>query len=385
MIIKNKKNGFTLLEILLYVGMIALLMAAVIRFYIKKDIDARVYTMTNYMVLIDRSVGDSYSSSLNYMTLSNAAAIASNLIPSEIVSKTGMIGNLFGGSVTLTPSTVGASPAYSITLNQVPNYACTKFATGFFANYVQSVTVNGISVKTAGLPVTSAEIANAAASCVQKQNTISFINFIVPPVLDAVGSIGLVRNKEVPYHISTIGNPSSGIAPSCLGGSSWDGSFCSCPSGTSWNGTSCLAFGSVTPQPGWCPLGEGWAQDTQTCVLLPQTALQLAQVNPSTTPWTGGNALPCPVGQVYAPGTMVCTPLNTALETNNYIGGRNLSAVITTPPFEIINGTASIPPAGSANVSGTVINWAVGNSDNLTVQTCVNGSWDPATLRCVTP
>jgi type II secretory pathway pseudopilin PulG len=388
----NKKNkGFTLIETMLYVGIVAVMMISIFKVYSKLSTNAKVSTMTSYMKVIDNNITGAYTTALNFGTISNVSVIASGMIPHELVSGTSIIGDMFGGQTTVAPAVVAGNPAYSLTLSQIPNEACTKIATGDFASMVQEVAVNGATVKVANAPINSAAIIAIANACKNVNNTVVYRNTLIVPTLDAVGNVNPIRNKETPYYIATVGNPSNGIAPSCAGGTSWDGGFCNCPTGTEWNGSSCVAFGTATPQAGWCPFGQGWLQDTRTCAPLPNSI-----TNPQNFAGNNGPVLPCAAGEVYAPGTQTCTPLNVAQSTGIYAGDRNLPGTITTTPFQTVNGADVLPTAGTATVgaispydskaigSKTIV-WGAGNTDNLTVQTCVNGAWDPTTLRCVTP
>lgn len=342
--IRKKINGFTLIELLLYVGLVALLSIGIYSYYNKKQTNATVYNLTKNLTLIDKGVIDIYSTVASFTTLNNTFAISSKIVPPNIVSGASNISDQFGGSITIATATITGNPGYSMTLDTIPSYACTKLATTAFASYVQEVAINGLTVKTAGAPITSAQIPNIAAQCNNTNNTIVYRNLLVPTLQDAVGSAATTRNKETPYYIATVGSPSTGVGPVCAGGSTWNGSFCSCPANTEWSGSACITFGTTSPQAGWCPRGQGWLPDTKICAALPNGS-----------------------------------------STNQYNSGRNLPGSITTPVVQTTVGGQIAPAPGTEVIAGKTVTWTIGNVDNTTVQVCVNGSWDATTRRCITP
>lgn len=350
MIRKKKNLGFTLLEIMLTVGIIAIISIGIYSFYNKQSENAKIVTLTNYLNVIDSSLKNSFSSSTDFTLLNNSFLINSNIIPTEMVQNTTTINNLFGGQIVLASATVSAVPGYSLTFDKISPDVCTKLSTTQFSAKVQEIVINGTTVKTANGPLTPTQIAQIAANCVNTNNTIVFRDIMINPNMDAIGNPNASRSKELPVYIPTIGNPStSGASSTCAGGTTWNGSFCSCPINTEWNGNACIAFGTTT-QPGWCPRGQGWLPGTRTCAALPNGS-----------------------------------------SSNIYSEGRNLPASITTGPVQ--NATdptqsitgKTIPAAKSEVIAGKTIMSPEGQLDNTSVQVCVNGIWNATANRCVTP
>lgn len=340
----KKQKGYTLIELLLYLGVVVLIISGIYSFYNKVQTNIKATNLSNNLRMIDNQIAATYNILGGFTTLTNANIIAANIPPKEMVVDANNIQNTLGGALTFGTATVGSVAGYSITLTKLSSYACNKLATLDFASIVQEVAINGTTVKVANGPLTPAQIATTASKCATSEsNTLIYRNILLTANLDATGTTSVTRNKETAYNIPTIGNPSAGISPSCAGGATWNNSFCSCPAGTEWNGSSCVTFGTTT-QPGWCQRGQGWASDSKVCAALPH-------------------------------GT----------SSNTYAGGRNLPGSVTTTPAETIAVGKTIPAANSEVVGGRTITSPIGVTTDTNVQVCVNGSWDASVLRCVTP
>jgi type II secretory pathway pseudopilin PulG len=340
----TKSHGFTLIELLLYVGIVAIMTIAIYGFYSKRQVDSMVHTLSNNLEIIDNGVLAAYSTSSGFGALNNTFAIAADIIPKELIIDANNAGNTFGGNIILGSTVVSGNPGYSITLDKMPSYACTKLATSNFVAKIQEIYINSVIVKTAGASLNPTQIVAIAAQCNNPLNTIMFNNTLLSSPLDATGTSSSVRAKELPYYIATVGSPSAAVGPACVGGSAWNGSFCSCPVNTEWNGSTCVTFNTQTPQPGWCQRGQGWLPETKICVPLPHGS-----------------------------------------SSNLYSGNRNLPGSITTPPIQTLVGGQIIPVAGTEVLAGRTITWGAGQVDDTTVQVCVNGNWSVTYKRCVTP
>ena len=392
--IKNKhaQAGFTLLELILYVGIVALTMISVYKFYHKKEIDTKVYVLNKNLQVIDNSIqgtfpviGGTYSPITNFSSLTSAFAIGANMIPQSMVIDANNIGNDFGGTLTFSAVTVSGTAGYAITLTNIPTDACAKLATSSYGANVQEIAINGTTLKTANAALTNAQLITITAACSSTTNTIAFRNVLLTMPTTPVGSTTPVRAKEQPYYIPTVGSTATSVGFACAGGSVWNGSFCSCPAGTQWNGSSCIAFGAST-QPGWCPRGQGYAPGTKTCAVLPATTASYKHWNLAATP-------PSAVGNT-SPGNVLSAVGSSG---NVYLGGRNYSSTITTAPQQTVAAQPAAPAAGQTTywsasnpytqpaVGGQNFTWAAGHLDGVTVPTCVNSTWNATYLRCVTP
>ena len=325
-IIKNNKKGFTLIEIILVIGLVVLAIIAIYNVYNNNKTQTLVKNQTIYLAQLTQGISSAFSSTDNFTLLTPANVIASRVVPIKMIESPTVVRNLFGGTVTFN-GTNGTPPVFSIVLNSIPQSACSLLATTGFANNSRQVNINGTSIKDAGATASSASVISASDSCARNENTIEFTNFIDQP-----NTIGVVnpssRVKENPYYIPTAGNPV--ISPpvtsaTCVGGTVWNGSFCGCTSNSEWDGNSCVAYNS---KPGACRIGEGW------------------------------NGTACVAHSISGPGGM-------------YIGGRSVPNLLYTSA----QAQKTDPGAACFAVNGYY--------DGINCQTCVRGSWNG--FRCVTP
>jgi prepilin-type N-terminal cleavage/methylation domain-containing protein len=371
----NKNKGFTLLELVLVVGLIGLATISIYMYYNKQAIDSNVKTLTQYLKIIDSEINNSFMTNNGFSSLTVANAISSGIVPQQLVNPTqNQIGNLFGGNITFTSVTVAGTPGYGIVLSNVPIAACTKVATTDFASYVQQVLINGTLAKPAASPSTPVTIAASATNCNQNFNTIEFDNIPYRITPYATPSTTPVRPKESWQNIPAIDSAPTSPASSCTGGTTWNGNFCSCPANSQWNGTSCVVYNTVA---GNCIYGQGWSQTTAGCATLPATTATNTHY-PTVTTMTTTTATPptVVVGSVSAP-------------TPAYLNSKNLPQTYNTPTNPIIQSTTGTscttpnltPPPG---VPGTIPSTVPqGYWDGQSCQTCVYGSWNG--YRCVTP
>lgn len=342
----KKESGYTLIELLLYIGIVAVLGITVFSFYTKKQEETKINNLTRVFQEIDVNVNNSLAAIISYSGLNNGFLTSSKLVPNEMIVNNNTISNTLGGTLDISPFTVNGNPGYALSANFLSPSVCTKLATTKYASDVQQVLVNDTIVKAANTALTPQAIALIAQKCTENNNTVMFRNAPNSAFLDGNG-LGENRVKEQPQYISTVGTPSaSGLSSSCAGGTTWNGSFCSCPTGTEWNGGSCVAFNTVN-QPGWCPRGSGWLPGTKTCAVLPNGS-----------------------------------------SSNQYVAGKNLPNVIDTPVTDTLRQGMTIPTTRTEVITGRNIVSPNGNIDDnptqATVQVCINGSWNPTANRCVT-
>lgn len=322
--IKNNKKGFTLIEIILVIGLIALAVIAIYTVYNTKRTQTLVKNQSIYLEQLTQGISGAFSSTTNFTLLTPANVIATRAVPDNMIESPTVVRNLFGGTVTFS-GTNGTPPIFSMSLDSIPQTACSLLATTNFANNSRQVSINGSPIKTLNSAINSASVSSAANLCVNDTNTIEFTNFI-----DQKNAMNIVnpssnRNKEDPFYIPTAGNPVLSPSVTCVGGTTWNGSFCGCPNNSEWNGNSCIVYYS---KPGACRIGEGW------------------------------NGTACVAHTISGPGGM-------------YIGARNVPNLLY------------IPEQVQKTVPGSVCFAAGGYYDGINCQTCVNGSWNG--FRCVTP
>jgi Flp pilus assembly pilin Flp len=322
--IQNNKKGFTLIELILILGLITLAIIAIYTVYNKKRTETLVKNQAIYLAQLSQGINGAFSSTTNFTLLTPANVIATRVVPTPMVESPTIIRNLFGGTVSFS-GTNGTPPIFTITLDTVPKEACALLATTGFADNSRQVTINGTAIKTAGAVINSNSVGTAVSLCVNNQNTLDFTNFInQPSEIEAVDASSN-RAKEDPFYIATPGITAISPAVSCVGGTSWNGSFCGCAAGSEWDGHTCVAYNS---KPGACPIGQGW------------------------------NGSACVTHSVSGPG-------------GTYLGGRNLPNLgYTAAQVQKTNPGAACYAAG-------------GYYDGITCQTCKNGAWNG--FRCVTP
>lgn len=166
---KKSKKGFSLLELLLVLGIIAALVVAAFIVYPKVQASQRAQAESNNIATIQAGVKSLYTSSSSFTGLSNSVAVQAKIFPDNMLSGSGSSAtpiNAFKGSVTLAAANTGPSGAegssFTITYNNVPAAECTKIITAAAGNfYTAGVGTEG-SVKGAGEVL---DVAKATAQC----------------------------------------------------------------------------------------------------------------------------------------------------------------------------------------------------------------------------
>jgi type II secretory pathway pseudopilin PulG len=167
---KKQSKGFTLIEILLVVGFIALASVGVYTIYNKVQISNNANAESRNIDLIRSGVKSLYASQTNYgAAAANLNTILNNarIVP-EVMNGgqtgTANITNSFGGAVTVTVVGLngGTNNAFRITYAQVPAAVCTKLAASAAAQF-DAVTAGGSNVKTFG--VNQIDVAALTAGC----------------------------------------------------------------------------------------------------------------------------------------------------------------------------------------------------------------------------
>lgn len=170
----NKKKvarGFTLVEVLLVVGFIALASIGVYVVYNKVQTGNAANTESRNIDTVRAGIKNIYGGSTNYNGLTETIALNARIVPDTMrstASQGGTIQNSFGGTVTIASATFGsgvADNAFAITYNNVPLDVCAKLTTSAGVGF-NKVTVNGTTVKdTSTSTGNTINVATVASSC----------------------------------------------------------------------------------------------------------------------------------------------------------------------------------------------------------------------------
>ncbi|WKS80941.1 MULTISPECIES: type 4 pilus major pilin [Enterobacterales] len=169
-LIKNKKSkkGFSLLELLLVLGIIAALVVAAFIVYPKVQASQRAQAESNNIATIQAGVKALFTSASSFTGLTNSVAVQAKIFPDNMLSGSGSAAkpiNAFKGNVTLAADKTGPSGAdgssFTITYENVPAAECTKIITAAAGNFYIAQ-VGDATVKEAGGTL---NVAATAAAC----------------------------------------------------------------------------------------------------------------------------------------------------------------------------------------------------------------------------
>ncbi|WP_434659354.1 type 4 pilus major pilin [Klebsiella sp. MISC125] len=153
----KSKKGFSLLELLLVLGIIAALVVAAFIVYPKVQASQRSQAESNNIATIQAGVKSLYTSSSSFTGLSNSVAVQAKIFPDNMLSGSGSSAtpiNAFKGAVMLEPANTGPSGAegssFTITYNNVPASECTKIITAAAGNFYSAGVGSAGNVKEAG-------------------------------------------------------------------------------------------------------------------------------------------------------------------------------------------------------------------------------------------
>lgn len=361
----NKSKGYTLLEVLLAIGVMGALTAMTYSFMSKKYLAAQAQTQVKEILEMDASIQQmmvNVSTQNNAMGVSQIESmlttqnlIANNIIPTGRVANDGVtIKNLFkNGTITFSSEALNVStgtprvvPVYSYIISEIPPYACSFIASNSgLSDYVR-MKVDSTIVKTIGNPVAPVDIAVACNTTGNKtieitQSSISSKPEFGDKTLELTGARGHIRDAENPLFQEQL--KTTVTTGSCEDGG-WENnlSFCSCPEGTEWNGKSCIEIG----QPGHCHIGMMWDLETKACIAI------------AKAPFAGVDM------------------------TERYDQGRYVPA-FTENPLGMPAGQGFFGCEGPTPPNADTANNGAGNHDGSICNLCINGDWDGS--RCVIP
>lgn len=373
--LKNKEKGFTLVELVLIVGIIALMTIGIYIKYRSISNNAKIQQQTQDLYALSNKINGAYQSSASLATLNNTTAIAGGLVPTELINSPNIISR-FGTTLTLAPSPVpiaGVS-GYSITINNITPKFCGSMGTSKYANEVDEVWISGVSRKTTGTSLTNANMTAIITAC----NTATNIEFRNRMYYNTAPE-NYLQNRPTQtskYYIPTLASSVNSASTSCSGGASWTGSFCSCPAGTEWTGSMCASNVTI---PTNCGYGTGATLGSTNCSTLPTTKAQETVYNGTTfvtqnityysasAPTT--RAACTTAGGYWDAITNICggiVPGQTAGTKTSlaptYQGGRYLPQAMNGQvnaqiPVTTVNGAASQCSAAGGNWDGKICNY----------------------------
>jgi type II secretory pathway pseudopilin PulG len=168
-LLKNKSKGFTLVEILLVVGFIALASTGVYIIYSKVQLGAQANAESRNLDTFRAGIKAMYGVTSSFSSptpISNLVANNARITPDamRVVGDANGIINSFGGVVNIAPVSLGTGTnnGFRITYPNVPGGVCVKLATTAGSQFDQ-VLVNAVIVKTFG--TNALDPAAAAANC----------------------------------------------------------------------------------------------------------------------------------------------------------------------------------------------------------------------------
>lgn len=166
---KKAARGFTLIEILLVVGFIALAGIGIYVVYNKVQTGNAANTEARNLDTLRAGVKNLYGGTVNYGTVTETVLLQGRVVPDSMRDAAGTaIINSFGGTVTVRPTTFGggaANNAFIITYPNVPLDVCSKFTT-IGGNGFNQVVVNGTTVKdTSAATGNAIDVAKTTQSC----------------------------------------------------------------------------------------------------------------------------------------------------------------------------------------------------------------------------
>lgn len=265
------QSGYTLIEIILAIGVMTLLGVGIFANYDKKRASVLADNQSKYLKIINRTIINGYGTVGNYAALTPANLINEGIAPIEMTNGAAL-NNVWGGDFTTGAVTFGGVPGFFITLTQVPASGCAKVASTV-ANDFLEMDINGVAVKTTANANITIDVATAVNNCAANFNTITLRNrqviggnpVVVPlinniPPLPAASYPGMIQPPLVQPSPTTCVNGQTGGGP-------WGGACNMCPTGGTWNGSFCVVC-NVSPSYNATTLPHDYVYDAglQRCI-----------------------------------------------------------------------------------------------------------------------
>ncbi|MDS7803745.1 type 4 pilus major pilin [Klebsiella oxytoca] len=170
-LIKNRKSkkGFSLLELLLVLGIIAALVVAAFIVYPKVQASQRAQAESNNIATIQAGVKALYTSASSFDKLTTSVAVQAKIFPDNMLVGSGTAAkpvNAFKGDVVVASANTGPSAAqgssFTITYSNVTAAECTKIITAAAGNFYTAGVGTAGNVKAAGEVL---DVAKTATQC----------------------------------------------------------------------------------------------------------------------------------------------------------------------------------------------------------------------------
>lgn len=305
----NRQSGVALMELLLVIGIAAVVTGGVVTTYRIVDNNRQVNQAVDSAFAVTENITASEAASGNFGGLTQEGAINQHIFPKNVLDAAGDPKNVWGGDILVVSTAVNGTSDWGaqITYNNVPDSACVKFVTGT-ANSYYEIRVNNRVVRTKFGEV---NINTLASACNQDRSTVQLIyaknagagvyaaltpcsvpapqTQTVSCPVDFIGSVTQTRSFTCasPYG-SAVANPWTQVSNTCS-------PACTAPAPTTENAnqtTSC-ATGRVTPTG-----ASSFAQTRQRSVSYScptgLTSLTPANVNyGSWTSWSPAESAAC--------------------------------------------------------------------------------------------
>ncbi|WP_323109723.1 type 4 pilus major pilin [Pectobacterium carotovorum] len=180
-LIKNRKSkkGFSLLELLLVLGIVAALVVAAFIVYPKVQASQRSQAESNNIATIQAGVKALYTSASSFTGLSSTVAVQAKIFPDNMLSGSESAVkpiNAFKGDVTLAAAATGpsgvAGSSFTITYANVPAAECTKIVTAAAGNFYEVGVGVAANVKAAGDVL---DVSKTATQCAAGGNSNTLI------------------------------------------------------------------------------------------------------------------------------------------------------------------------------------------------------------------
>ena len=151
--LRKKNKGFTLVEILLVVGFIALASIGIYAVYNKVTTTSKANQENTNLQTIRAGIKQLFGNQTNFTGLTETVVRNARISPQDMHTGTNTLTNAFGGAVTIAPivsgTTLGSAPGFSITTSNIPGDVCVKLASGAGSSF-DRVSVGATEIKAVG-------------------------------------------------------------------------------------------------------------------------------------------------------------------------------------------------------------------------------------------
>jgi len=160
--LKNKNNGLTLLELLMVVGIAAVISVSALVFFQSTDESSKVAREVSNISMLSSGISNIYQQQGSYDGVNNAVIVASATLPDNMRGPGGNIKSPWkADGVTITPARINSTSymdSFTITYTAVPDRACVDMVTKTYTSFHETV-VNGVAITS--VPAATTECSNS--------------------------------------------------------------------------------------------------------------------------------------------------------------------------------------------------------------------------------